>query len=309
MAQTKLNGSCFTPALVCRPAKSYRQNVSRIPSRCIAAPERPSTFKELPVDEQMLKNNNGFKDLVELSSDTQSRNRPQKEENLHFRQSPTFEDCFPGSEKCYTEVEHNGSRLRVPFRRVHLEGSEGHFDLYDTSGPQGLDPRQGAPKIRKDWVDKRNARGDRVQTQQHYAKKGIITEEMAFCAARERMDPDFVRREVARGRAIIPANKKHLELEPTVIGRNFLVKVNANIGNSAVTSSIEEEVEKLQWATIWGADTMMDLSTGSNIHETREWIIRNSAVPVGTVPIYQCLEKAGGVVENITWELFPRNPP
>eukprot|EP00877_Chromochloris_zofingiensis_P007034 jgi/Chrzof1/2584/Cz11g21070.t1 len=110
--------------------------------------------------------------------------------------------------------------------------------------------------------------------------------------------------QVARGRAIVPANKRHLELEPTVVGRKFLTKVNANIGNSAVSSSIEEEVEKLQWSTIWGADTIMDLSTGANIHDTREWVMRNSPVPVGTVPIYQCLEKAGGIVENITWELF-----
>ncbi|EIE20848.1 hydroxymethylpyrimidine phosphate synthase [Coccomyxa subellipsoidea C-169] len=223
---------------------------------------------------------------------------------LSFRQSPTFQDCFPGSEKCYREVEHDGKTLKVPFRRVHLQDDNGHFDLYDTSGPQGVNPREGLPKIRSSWVEPREARGDKVQTQQYYAKQGIITEEMAFCAARERMDPEFIRSEVARGRAIIPANKRHLELEPTVVGRNFLVKVNANIGNSAVSSSIEEEVEKLQWSTIWGADTAMDLSTGNNIHETREWVMRNSPVPVGTVPIYQCLEKAGGIVENITWELF-----
>jgi len=176
--------------------------------------------------------------------------------------------------------------------------------VYDTSGPQGVDPRSGLPKIRAGWVGKREARGDRVCTQQHYAKQGVITEEMAFCAAREGMPAEFVRSEVARGRAIIPANKRHLELEPCVVGRNFAVKINANIGNSAVSSSIEEEVQKLQWSTIWGADTAMDLSTGANIHETREWIMRNSPVPVGTVPIYQALEKAGGIVENITWPLF-----
>mmetsp|Transcript_35156 Transcript_35156/g.48772 ORF Transcript_35156/g.48772 Transcript_35156/m.48772 type:complete len:452 (+) Transcript_35156:216-1571(+) len=127
---------------------------------------------------------------------------------------------------------------------------------------------------------------------------------MLYCATRENMDPEFIRSEVARGRAIIPANKRHVELEPTIVGRNFLVKINANIGNSAVSSSIEEEVEKLQWSTMWGADTLMDLSTGEDIHETREWIMRNSPVPVGTVPIYQALEKAGGIVENITWDLF-----
>ncbi|WMV32075.1 hypothetical protein MTR67_025460 [Solanum verrucosum] len=137
-----------------------------------------------------------------------------------------------------------------------------------------------------------------------YAKQGIITEEMAYCAAREKMDPEFVRSEVARGRAIIPSNKKHPELEPMIVGRKFLVKVNANIGNSAVVSSIEEEVHKLQWATMWGADTIMDLSTGRHIHETREWILRNSAVPVGTVPIYQALEKVNGIAENLSWEVF-----
>jgi len=194
--------------------------------------------------------------------------------------------------------------LQVPFRRVHLSESGGHFDVYDTSGPQGFDPRSGLPKIRAGWVGKREARGDKVQTQQFYAKAGKVTEEMAYVAAREGMPAEFVRSEVARGRAIIPANKRHLELEPTVVGRNFAVKINANIGNSAVSSSIEEEVEKLQWSTIWGADTAMDLSTGANIHETREWVMRNSPVPVGTVPIYQCLEKAGGIVENITWPLF-----
>ena len=138
-------------------------------------------------------------------------------------------------------------------------------------------------------------------TQLHYARKGEITPEMEFIAIREGLPVAFVRDEVARGRAIIPANINHLELEPMIIGRNFFVKINANIGNSAVTSSIEEEVEKLRWATLWGADTVMDLSTGSSIHETREWIIRNSAVPIGTVPIYQALEKAGGRPEDLTW--------
>lgn len=138
----------------------------------------------------------------------------------------------------------------------------------------------------------------------HYAKKGIITEEMLYAAVREGLDPEFVRAEVARGRAIIPSNKKHLELEPMIVGRNFKVKINANIGNSAVTSSIEEEVEKLQWSTMWGADTLMDLSTGKHIHQTREWILRNCPVPVGTVPIYQALEKVEGVAEDLTWEIF-----
>lgn len=141
-------------------------------------------------------------------------------------------------------------------------------------------------------------------TQLHYAKKGIITPEMEFIAIRENMDPEYVRSEVAKGRAIIPSNINHPELEPMIIGRNFHVKINANIGNSAVSSSIEEEVEKMTWATRWGADTIMDLSTGKNIHTTREWIIRNSAVPVGTVPIYQALEKVNGIAEDLTWEVY-----
>jgi len=145
--------------------------------------------------------------------------------------------------------------------------------------------------------------GHRV-TQMHYARRGLVTPEMEFIAIRESLDPDFVRQEVARGRAIIPANINHPESEPMIIGRNFLVKINANIGNSAIASSIEEEVDKMRWATLWGADTVMDLSTGKNIHETREWIIRNSPVPIGTVPIYQALEKVGGRAEELTWEIF-----
>ncbi|EOW6805190.1 phosphomethylpyrimidine synthase ThiC [Cronobacter muytjensii] len=177
---------------------------------------------------------------------------------------------------------------------------------------------------------KRAQAGKRV-TQLHYARQGIVTPEMEFIAIRENMGrerirgavlrqqhpgegfgarlpdnitPEFVRDEVAAGRAIIPANINHPESEPMIIGRNFLVKVNANIGNSAVTSSIEEEVEKLVWATRWGADTVMDLSTGRYIHETREWILRNSPVPIGTVPIYQALEKANGIAEDLSWEMF-----
>lgn len=148
------------------------------------------------------------------------------------------------------------------------------------------------------------AKKGRNVTQLHYAKKGIITPEMEFIALRENLKPEFVRDEVARGRAIIPSNINHPESEPMIIGRNFHVKINANIGNSAVSSSIEEEVEKMTWATRWGADNIMDLSTGKNIHTTREWIIRNSAVPVGTVPIYQALEKVNGVAEDLTWEVY-----
>ncbi|MBT6121340.1 phosphomethylpyrimidine synthase ThiC [bacterium] len=141
-------------------------------------------------------------------------------------------------------------------------------------------------------------------SQMHYAKKGLITAEMAYIATRENCTPEFVRSEVASGRAIIPANINHPELEPMIIGRNFLVKINANIGNSAISSGILEEVEKMSWSIRWGGDTVMDLSTGNNIHDTREWIIRNSPVPIGTVPIYQALEKVNGVVENLTWEVY-----
>jgi len=138
----------------------------------------------------------------------------------------------------------------------------------------------------------------------HYARRGEITPEMEFVALREGVDPEFVRQEVAAGRAIIPANVNHPESEPMIIGRNFHVKINANIGSSAVASSIEEEVEKMRWAILWGADTVMDLSTGKNIHTTREWILRNSPVPIGTVPIYQALEKVGGIPEELTWEIY-----
>ena len=141
-------------------------------------------------------------------------------------------------------------------------------------------------------------------TQLHYARKGIITPEMEFIAIRENMTPEFVRDEVAKGRAIIPSNINHPEAEPMIIGRNFHVKINANIGNSAVSSSIENEVEKMIWATRWGADNIMDLSTGKNIHTTREWIVRNSPVPIGTVPIYQALEKVNGIAEDLTWEIY-----
>ncbi|WP_018758365.1 phosphomethylpyrimidine synthase ThiC [Paenibacillus terrigena] len=141
-------------------------------------------------------------------------------------------------------------------------------------------------------------------TQMHYARRGIITAEMEYIAIRENVTPEFVRDEVASGRAIIPSNINHPESEPMIIGRNFLVKINANIGNSAVSSSIEEEVEKMTWATRWGADTVMDLSTGRNIHTTREWIIRNSPVPIGTVPLYQALEKVNGKAEDLSWEVY-----
>ncbi len=213
------------------------------------------------------------------------------------------------------------------------------LSIYDTSGPYSdpnasLDLRLGLPALRGEWI---MARGDveeyegygvplrgknvaqpfpgltrkplrgkdgKAPTQMRYAREGIVTPEMDYIGIREGIDPDYVRQEVALGRAIIPSNINHPESEPMIIGRNFLVKINANIGNSAVTSSIEEEVEKMLWATRWGADTVMDLSTGRDIHTTREWILRNSPVPIGTVPIYQALEKVGDNPEELTWELY-----
>ena len=209
-----------------------------------------------------------------------------------------FASAFPSSRKVHVD---GPSGVRVPMREIVLTNGE-TLRVYDSSGPHGHDVREGLPKLREPWVASR--RGARQVTQLHYARQGEITPEMEFIAIREGFDPEFVRSEVARGRAIIPANINHVELEPMVIGRNFAVKINANIGNSAVTSSIEEEVDKLRWSTLWGADTVMDLSTGREIHKTREWIIRNSAVPIGTVPIYQALEKVDGRAEELTWEMF-----
>ena len=243
--------------------------------------------------------------------------------------SSRFADAFPNSRKVYVET----GRVRVPMREVTLTAGEPPLRVYDTSGPHDTDVRAGLPSVRRDWISARGAviespgdvseitrrpgsqpipaslsrpivRGCGPVTQMHYARKGDVTPEMEFVALREGFDPDFVRAEVARGRAIIPANINHPEVEPMAIGRNLLVKINANIGNSAVTSSIDEEVEKLRWATLWGADTVMDLSTGPDIHVTREWIIRNSPVPIGTVPIYQALEKVGGEPEALTWEIY-----
>ncbi len=220
-----------------------------------------------------------------------------------------YTTAFPNSRKVYDEctvpLTAGGAptTLRVPMREVSLSGGEPSLRLYDTSGPQGHDVRAGLPKLRSEWIEARRRSGA-IGTQLSYARRGEITQEMEFIAAREGLPAEFVRSEVARGRAIIPSNINHLELEPMIIGRNFLVKINANIGNSAVKSSIEDEVEKLQWATLWGADTVMDLSTGKNIHETREWIVRNSPVPIGTVPIYQALEKVGGRPEDLTWEVY-----
>ncbi len=235
-----------------------------------------------------------------------------------------YGDAFPASRKVFV----TGPRgIRVPMREIALSGGEPPLRVYDTSGPHGTDVREGLPAIRLPWILERDVsevadrdqtlglpmpaglrrrvlRGNGPVTQLHYARRGEITPEMEFVAIREGMEPELVRSEVARGRAIIPANINHPELEPMVIGRRFHVKINANIGNSIVASSIEEEVEKLRWATLWGADTVMDLSTGKQIHETRQWIVRNAPVPIGTVPIYQALEKVGGVAEDLTWEIY-----
>ena len=206
-----------------------------------------------------------------------------------------------------TVTQDNGKRKLVPNAPVYV---------YDTSGPYSdpaveIDLQRGLPKLRKAWID---ARAD-GETQMSLAKKGVVTPEMEYVAIRENMNckelgieshitPDFVREQVAKGRAVIPANRNHPESEPMIIGTDFLVKINTNLGNSRDNSSIEEEVEKAIWSCKWGGDTIMDLSTGSQIHETREWILRNSPVPVGTVPMYQAFEKAGGKVENLNWEVF-----
>src|SRR5687768_3467537 len=224
-----------------------------------------------------------------------------------------FDEAFPGSRKVYVDGPQG---VRVPMREIVLSGDEPPVRVYDASGPRGFDVHVGLPALRRDWILSRRdvektgqgqtlrARPGKAVSQLHYARRGDVTPEMEFIALREGLDASFVRSEVARGRAIIPANINHPELEPMIIGRNFLVKINANIGNSAVSSSIVEEVDKLRWATLWGADTVMDLSTGKNIHETREWILRNSPVPIGTVPLYQALEKVGGRPEELTWDIY-----
>jgi phosphomethylpyrimidine synthase len=226
-----------------------------------------------------------------------------------------------------------GSRpdLRVPMREVRLSTGDSVV-LYDTSGPYtdpdvATDVRRGLDPLRARWIAERGdveaydglipeglpdatarkplrAKGDAAVTQLAYARRGEVTPEMEYVAIREGVTPEYVRAEVAAGRAIIPANVNHPESEPMAIGRGFLVKINANIGNSAVASSIEEEVEKMTWATRWGADTVMDLSTGKNIHTTREWVVRNSPVPIGTVPIYQALEKVDGKAADLSWEVY-----
>ncbi|MGZ8178365.1 phosphomethylpyrimidine synthase ThiC [Williamsia sp. SKLECPSW1] len=207
-----------------------------------------------------------------------------------------------GSHKHHEPVD----GMSVPFRRVELSTGD-HLDLYDTSGPYTADNphtdlEAGLPRTRDGW--ERPDPVDGASTQLAWARAGLVTPEMRYIAAREGVDVELVRSEVAAGRAVIPANHNHPESEPMIIGKAFAVKVNANIGNSAVTSSVAEEVEKMVWATRWGADTIMDLSTGDDIHLTREWIMRNSPVPVGTVPIYQALEKCKGDPTALTWEMY-----
>jgi phosphomethylpyrimidine synthase len=250
---------------------------------------------------------------------------------------------FPASRKVFLAGSRDDIRVPVreitqsPTRTATGMEPNPPVTVYDTSGPYTdpavtIDLLKGLPKLRAAWVA---ARRGGNQSQMHFARRGVVTPEMEYIAIRENcrlaelreayqkagylkrhkgqgfgarlpelVTPEFVRDEVAAGRAIIPANINHPELEPMIIGRNFRVKINANIGNSAITSSIAEEVEKMVWATRWGADTVMDLSTGKNIHETREWILRNSPVPIGTVPIYQALEKVNGKAEDLTWEIY-----
>ncbi len=250
---------------------------------------------------------------------------PKKADPENAAAPANFESAYPKSRRVYIERD---CGIRVPLREIALSGGEPPVRVYDTSGPEEVDIRRGLPGIRAAWIAARDVvesaspavsadhslipeglrrlrlRGRGAVTQMHYARRGEITPEMEFVAIREGMAPEFVREEVALGRAIIPANINHPELEPMIIGRAFKVKINANIGNSAIASSIEEEVEKLRWSALWGADTVMDLSTGKNIHETREWIIRNSPVPIGTVPIYEALQKVGGMPEDLTWEVY-----
>lgn len=242
---------------------------------------------------------------------------------------------FPRSKKVYI----TGSRpdIRVPVREIKLHGDEPVLQVYDVSGPYTdeavlIDLKQGLPSIRQAWIEERRdteeyranvdvlsnpekafkglqrtprrAKDGRVVTQMAYARKGIVTPEMEYIAIREHVTPEFVREEVAAGRAVIPLNINHPEAEPMIIGRKFRTKINANIGNSALGSSIEEEVEKMQWATLWGADTVMDLSTGADIHDTREWIVRNAPTPIGTVPLYQALKKIDDDADGLSWELY-----
>jgi phosphomethylpyrimidine synthase len=234
-----------------------------------------------------------------------------------------YKTNFPNSRKIYKEI----NDIKIPYRAIKISNSSRdseEFHVYDTTGPYtepdfNIDLDNGLPKTRNKWIFERHESFSSDKkfknniTQLAYAKNGIITKEMEYVAARENsynsnseksITPEFVRSEIESGRAIIPSNIKHPELEPMIIGKNFLTKVNANIGNSPVKSDIEEELDKLLWSVRWGADTVMDLSTGKNIFETREAIIRNSPVPIGTVPIYEALEKVKGKAENLNYDIF-----
>ena len=237
-------------------------------------------------------------------------------------ESNGFFKPFPQSRKIYVPGKLFPD-LKVAMREISLDDPKCPvLPVYDTSGAYGdpdktIDVKKGLERIREPWIRERLEKDGAHKTQMQYAREGVITREMEYVAIREnqKMDeifgsngdaitPEFVRKELAEGRAIIPANVNHPECEPMIIGRNFLTKINSNIGNSSVASSIEQEVEKMVWSVRWGADTVMDLSTGKDIHETREWILRNSPVPIGTVPMYQALEKVNGIADDLTWEVF-----
>ena len=237
-------------------------------------------------------------------------------------ESNGFFKPFPQSRKIYVPGKLFPD-LKVAMREISLDDPKCPvLPVYDTSGAYGdpdktIDVKKGLERIREPWIRERLEKDGAHKTQMQYAREGVITREMEYVAIREnqKMDeifgskgdeitPEFVRKELAEGRAIIPANVNHPECEPMIIGRNFLTKINSNIGNSSVASSIEQEVEKMVWSVHWGADTVMDLSTGKDIHETREWILRNSPVPIGTVPMYQALEKVNGIADDLTWEVF-----
>ena len=282
-----------------------------------------------PTDE----NRNGLEAASEAFAPATS---PEEMERLSGGKGPGEKNAAPvdavtcgpihASHKAFLDVPCPGAgpeeTLRVPVRRIELT-NDTTFDVYDTSGPYTAyedaegpfsgaachDLGAGLPRTRETWAHPdpapaSDADPTPVRTQLAWARAGVVTPEMRFIAAREGLDVEVVREEVASGRAVIPANHRHPECEPMIIGKRFMTKINANIGNSAVTSSIAEEVEKMSWATRWGADTVMDLSTGDDIHTTREWIVRNSPVPIGTVPIYQALEKVDGRAEELTWEVF-----
>ncbi|KJK55978.1 phosphomethylpyrimidine synthase ThiC, partial [Saccharothrix sp. ST-888] len=228
------------------------------------------------------------------------------------RSVPLYDTSGPYTDPAYEpDVRRGLPALRDPWirQRGDVEEYDGREARPEDDGIKHTSPRGGNLRNLDAVFPGRPRRPLRARdgvavTQLAYAKRGIVTPEMEFIALREGLEAEFVRAEVAAGRAVIPLNVNHPEVEPAIIGTNFLVKINANIGNSAVTSSIEEEVEKMTWATRWGADTVMDLSTGRNIHTTREWILRNSPVPIGTVPLYQALEKVDGKAEELSWEVY-----